>query len=220
MPVAGWVWNWLLAIGKSQIAGFQNSIAMDITAALVLKVLGGFVVGGAHRTIARAAKEESMGWWLTAMFVPGGSIIYGLRRSKEFLAVVLIMLVGFAILGGGIGLHIYESVQEVRKMAASEAALDASAADEDEADAPEFTEIPASPVPAAAAATQHSALPAATSVPRRLQPKLQKLAQRYEKLAAERAQLDARDQDAVRAFNLRAEDYQIACRQFRSELAD
>jgi hypothetical protein len=193
---------------------------MEITAALVLKIVGGFIVGGAHRTIARAAKEESTGWWLTAMFVPGGSIIYGLRRAQEYIAVVLIMCVGFVILGSGIGLHIYQRVQEARKMAAAAPPIESYAIEEDEDEEDEAMEIPATPVGAVPPAAQSPALAAASSVPRRLQPKLQKLMARYEKLAADRARLDVNDADAVRAFNLRAEDYQVACKQFRAELAD
>lgn len=195
---------------------------MEITAALVLKIVGGFIVGTAHRAIAKAAKEESTGWWLTAMFVPGGSIVYGLRRSQEFLTVVLIMCAGFAVLGSGIGLHIYQSVREVQKVAAAGPGTETYAIEEgeDEPAENEATEIPATPIAAATPTAQSSAPPTASSVPRRLQPKLQKLTARYEKLAAERTRLDLKNEDAVRAFNLRAEDYQVACKQFRAELAD
>lgn len=207
---------------------FRSKIhdAMEITTALVLKVIGGIIVGGAHRTIVRAAKEEGTGWWLAAMLVPGGSIVYGVRRFQEFIAVLLVMVAGFAILGGGVGLHFYQRLQGVQGMAASEPAMEreeeADFADDESAD----TVIAATPVsfateaPRSVPASSADRLPVAADVPRRLQPKLQKLTERYARLAEERARLDPTNENAVRSFNLRAEDYQAARRQFHAELAD
>lgn len=204
---------------------------MDITAPLVLKVLGGMIVGGAHRTIAREARSESMGWWVTAMFVPCGSIIYGLRRGQQFIGLVLIMFVGFALIGGGFGWGIYQRIHDAKQIAASKQDTDSDENKSDEEvpeDRPTTQPLPASgplkpdPTQAALAASVSPADPVsspASQIPKRLQPKLKKLVERYQQLSADRARLDLRNPDAVRAFNLRAEDYQTACRNFRSELA-
>jgi hypothetical protein len=104
---------------------------------------------------------------------------------------------------------------------------------EDESDAEEPEDRPTAQLPPASAPQKpvpaQAALAASVSpagavsssapqIPKRLQPKLKKLTERYQQLSAERARLDLRNPDAVRAFNLRAEDYQTACRHFRSEL--
>ena len=159
---------------------------MSFSLALALKVVGGLIVGGTHRTLARAAREESFQWWLTAMFVPGGSIIYGLRRSREFLSIVLIMFAGFAVAGGGVALGISQRVQEARQMATVEAhdSGDNDSEDEDDDDgraASTPTEIPATPVPTDPTPTTAPALPLAASVPKHLQPQIEKLLQRLSK---------------------------------------
>lgn len=179
-----------------------------MTIALVLKILGALIIAGAHRTLVRSAREEGTGWWISTMIVPGAAIYYGLRRFREFAQTLLAMVIGAVITAGGFGLQIYDTVHSATATASMTDNAGEDGPDEDVA----VESASATPAP----------LPAGGSkpLPVDFQRRVDQLQKRYAALIADRAKLDVKKPDAVRAFNLRAADYHAFKRQVEAELAE
>jgi hypothetical protein len=180
-----------------------------MTIAFVLKILGGLILLGAHRTLIRAAREEGTGWWIATMVIPGAAIFYGLRNFRAFAQTFVALAIGAVISVGGFGLGIYDRVHEMQATAATSSSSD----DEDDED----DEEPGA-LHHATAVTLQPATP--KPLPGDLQKRVDQLQKSYAAMTADRAKLDEKNADAVRAFNLRAGDYQSLKRQLEAEVAD
>jgi hypothetical protein len=189
---------------------------------LAIKIVGGIIAGIAHRQLVRACREESFGWWMTALFVPGGTIIYGLRNRVEFARVLMMKFAGLTIVGLGFGLGVYMGVEELRHMddhgeLAGSELVDEEALENEPAEtgAPTATLVVAqqNPVPAIQAA------PVPLRLPGDLKERLSKHEKQHAKLIAERAALDSKNPEAVRKFNLRAKEYHEVRSRLEAEVA-
>ncbi len=160
----------------------------------ILRIVGGLTFSVAHRYIVRRAWQESMGWGISAMFVPGLSLFLAYRYRADLRKPLYAQITGIVLVAAGFGMALNHSISEIRS---GKSFAEAHTA----APEPETAIV----VPAAASA----------ATPTADRPK--DLAAWYADLNARRASLTT--PEAIEAFNREAAEYQQALRALRKPSA-
>ena len=190
---------------------------------LIFRILGGLSFSLAHRCIVRRAWRESPAWGLSAMLVPGLSLLFAYRYRADLARPLCAQIAGLLLVATGFGMafsHSSMHLASATKMTAplpeaTAPAAPAAVAAATPANAPAAEELrreepaksaPATEAPKVAAAAPVSAerLPAPVTGPEG------GLHAWFESLEARRKQLNVSDPDAVRKFNEEAVRYQAA----------